>query len=371
MFDDISEQSADHAETARMQAEINLLTAETETCKIFISDGTAAAAASAPAPVRKRKRAAANGDKPPRQKRAPAAPKQGKLKRMQEAHRRKTAKATTDTVVAAFDLFSESTLQEARKEANDSQHRCEEALRFIRSNIRVTNNAPQVIRAHAQLVKKLRVSAPPSDEAADVLLGECADTLEQQSRELRRLQQSFDRLAELFGKNSARCLAVTRAAGDALSMPTISLVGGEVLKTRAGDDAPPRLLAPSDSTALVHKVKEANGTLARIKEQEHPILALRIGADGSAAIGVSTKPGQMLLSGTVGVDYIPHSVARSDAIVVARAAAQGNRRQSATRRIARERAVAENSARRMFALEQTATVAALPAPPAQMAITGN
>lgn len=380
LIDDSENDEQDVAANEKLQADYNLTLVECGSGGIFISDGVddpiapRVAAPTEPTgdtkPVKaKRKNAAASGAAAPRKKRAPAkksAPV-SKITRMRETHKRKTTKEATAMLEKAFDTYADSSLKEAHTEASDHVQRIQDELRRIRANLRTTANAPAALRAHAQVVKRVR------DSTDGPLLTECADVLEQQSRELRRLEQSFERLAESFSKNSARCLAVTRIAGDSMSRPTIELIGEITSSNKTpltfdhmdcNDNRVSNLvykeLAPSNNDALVARVNEANGTLARISDQEHPKMAMRIGADGKAAIGISTRPSRMLIEGQPGADYISFSVAREQVAAQSRVQAHGQKRTSATKRIARERQRNEDRVRQMLALEQDAAISAMP-----------
>lgn len=279
----------------------------------------------------------------------PTKPKTGsvdKLARLQKTHARITNKAASNIASAAFDLYASSTLKETRDEAERGQVDCIDALRKIRSTLRETQAAPPLLAEHAKLVKKIKKSASDRDQ----LLDDAATTIEKMGRELRRLEDAFESLAESFGKNSARCLAATKNGIDDPSR--LALAGTSVTHSVA-------LLAPSDNQAIVSLVSNDKKKLALVDEYQHPRVALVIGSDGSAAIGASTRPGRLAAHGKPGTDYIAYSWARSQLVPTSKAAARSANRVAAGNRVAAKKAQTENYMRTQLAAEETLTKANL------------
>jgi len=314
------------------------------------------------APVGKRRRARPEGGTAARKRRTSEA-----MKKLREVHRRKTNRAAAETLEAAVDAYADSSLREVVDEARAHEAACVAALQRVRRASRANKDVPLQLRAHGVLVRKIRASV--KDGAANgsaSLLTECADTLEEQSRVLRQLEKNFERLASSFGANSARALAVVRMAGDRMShaapvdvgsLVTISEPSGQTSVAVMPTAQSTQVVAPSDRAALAKRLAEVDGRAAAISEREHPRMALVVGDDGKSAIGISTRPGRVLVDGAPGADYVPFSVAREQVAAQSCVDAHVSRRLGARRRVAREKQRKEQRLRQMLALEQAAASA--------------
>lgn len=310
-----------------------------ETGGVVISDIGAPTEESKAKKTRKRKQPGEGATKP-----KPSSV--NKLARLQKTHTRITNKAASNIASAAFDLYASSTLKEARDEAERGQVECIDALRKIRSTLRETQSAPPLLAEHAKLVKKIKKSSSDRDQ----LLDDAATTIEKMGRDLRRLEEAFESLAESFGKNSARCLAATK---NGINDPSrLALVATPVTHSAA-------LLAPSDNQAIASLISNDKKKLALVDEYQHPRVAMVIGSDGSATIGASTRPGRLTAHGKPGTDYIAYSWARSQLVPTSKAAARSANRVAAGNRVAAKKAQTENYMRTQLATEETLTKANL------------
>lgn len=275
-----------------------------------------------------------------------------KLARIQKAHARITNKAAAKIAEDAFDLYADSTLKDAREEALRGDIECRDALRKIRAIVRDTESAPPLLTEHAKLVKKIKKASSNRDE----LLIEAAATLEKIGRELRGFEEKFESLAEAFGKNSARCLATATTSSTVTRMPSS------------------QLLASSDQEGIVALVSKDKKKLALIDEYQHPRFALVVGSDGSAAIGVNSRPGRLVPQGKPGADYMAFSIARSQLVPTSKAAARATNRVVASNRVAVRKAQTESYVRTQLAVENTMTkekLLAIPAPKPQALLTAG
>ena len=256
-----------------------------------------------------------------------------RFERIRKTHERKTGKVATELLEATIDTFAGSSLGDAINEANSGREECEAALRKIRATVRSTRAAPQAMREYAKTISALRESGADGGRDAKLLEGAAA-AIEKLAAAAAQSEKLVEMLTQKFGKNSAHCLAVTRAAGDA------SAVGGGAVcvpSRLAAARTQQQLVAPSNRESLAVALSETGAALGRISEREHARMALVVGSDGSAAIETSTRPVNVLRQHNTSADYLPFSTTSDQVIVQQTADAHAQRRNVAARRIRNER----------------------------------
>jgi hypothetical protein len=217
--------------------------------------------------------------------------KKTKVERLYDSHNRKSARAAVAVLESATQQYESSTLTEAIDEANAAADECTEA-------------------------------ATQADSKA--------------------LREKFERLARLFGANSARCTAVLRQASAPVTCVISSVAG----------NATAAIAAAKDRDKQIADLRAANGSLRSLSGSEHPTLALTVGSNGVAALTTSTTQMPKLPAASVTVDYLAFSIPRGDLAAQQLSSAGIQTAKNANRRLRREQQKNEMALRRSVALPQ-------------------
>lgn len=254
--------------------------------------------------------------------------KKTKVKKLQDSHNRKSAKAAVSILEASDAKYATSTCADAQEEANEAIQQCEAAVQTI-----------QDADSESTTAKKRAIDGAdePADKKAKVGAG-----AERNSAELKKLREKFEKLASLFGQNSARCTAATRKAAEPVTAVISSLAGNSV-------DA---IAKTSNREKHILELRAANGNLNSFSVDEHPVLALTIGANGTSVLTTSTTTTPRLNAANMAVDYLAYSIPRADIAPQRLASANAQKTKNAAHRLLREKKKNELALRRSVAMTQ-------------------
>jgi len=264
-------------EAERIESEYNLTL---DSSKIHVSTGVETEIPQKPKKAREKKA-------PTKRKAAPAK-KSDKMQAMRKKHVNQSAAAAFEVLEATLDAYGDATTAESHAEAKAGEEACRETMKEIRTVCRLTAKAATEQRLCADLLKRLR-----EDEKA-ALLVESATTIERLNGELKKQAENLDKLSTMFGKNSARIVAMTRKNQAA-----------DLASTRAATST--ALIAQSDKEELRPQVALHQTEFSKI---DAPLVAFRTGADGSLALTTKTQASSYLGKLAANKRYLEVSLGR-------------------------------------------------------------
>lgn len=294
-----------------------------------------------------------------------AGPRSKVMRKIIDQHSKQTQRDAEQAMRAAMNSLGDKTADaafgEARVLRGDVADLRKQARRERVRNVR----AAKVSAQFAALAKQAAELAETDVEGAKKLLHELAQTgvslcesYHDVKAQAERTEKRLVRLAERTIENSAQCASTAYRVATLSSTSHPALTGNgsaqgalAAMANGGGGSAPTGALVASDTDTLVAKVNQAKGTLSRISEVEHPRFAVRIGADGSSAIGASVRPAPNVIGrGEPGANVMPISLARQRILPQNRQFAQVNARLDTSRRSLRERERMRNEVRQMAQL---------------------
>ncbi len=256
---------------------------------------------------KKAKRAPAK--KAPTKRKAAPAKKSDKMQAMRKKHNNQSAAAAFEVLEATLDAYGDSTTHESYAEAQESEAACRETMKEIRTVCRLTAKAATEQRICADLLKRLR------EDEKSALLVEAATTIERLNGELKKQAENLDKLSTMFGKNSARIVAMTRKNQAA-----------DLASTRAATST--ALIAQSDKEELRPQLALHQTEFSKI---DAPLVAFRTGADGSLALTTKTQSSTFLGKLAASKRYLEVSLGRQVPVQAQSVGAQHNRTSAALR----------------------------------------
>jgi actin-related protein len=264
--------------------------------------------------------------------------KKTKVKKLQDSHNRKSAKAAVSILEASVTKYANSTCEEALEEANNAIEECKAAAERLQQLEAQSRDETSTDKTKKRAIEEIAAKA----EEANGKKAKTSTGNERNAADFKKLREKFEKMASLFGSNSARCTAATRKASEPVTAIMSALAGNAI-----------NAVAPIENREKhILELRAANGNLSAFSVDEHPILALTVGTNGNAVITTSTTAIPRLNAAAMAVDYLAYSIPRADIAPQRLASASVQKTRNAAHRLLREKKKNELALRRSIAMTQ-------------------